>query len=735
MKRFLNMLCVLCALAAIICLSATTVLAAETDTKITELNVLVDDLVPGQPLPTPTVPEGAPYTITSWTWYRRMPRTSISAEGGREKAVTCADGQRYELTVKTEPIDGYTVSNTYTNGLINGSITPNGTNQVIYTGTYTISHTWSLRTVLDRVELSYELPPVGASTAVFAFEYDTTKMRIGNLNLTEGSHDGVFIDHFVNTGEAEVFIGDGYEFSDDVVFVVNGEEMEKVRNHWDGCSFRFSLDYDQNVTKLEFPAWPETVQPGPGGVQELTVPEGAGYRLAKGWMDMRTGQTVETLVAGNVYTLAYVAMPENGFHFTEETVFTLGGEACEPMGDEQYMVIYKPYDLGATKIDRVEITTPKLTKGYAPGNVTVAADAPYEVMETLWAESVTGKFDDAEMVEGPSYNTSIYAIPVLSAKDGYAFADDVKLFINGQEVAVEYCDSMVNVIELAGYAGTLTPPATDGWHKEDNTWAYYRGGEKMKKAWIRDSVGWVYLDENGLMVQNGFAKDSHGTCYMGANGYMVKNRWVKHEGGWYYLDANGYLATNRWIRDSRDWCYVGADGKMYANAWVRDSVGWCYIGEDGYMVRNAWAADSQGICRLGADGYIVKNSWIDDGTGWAYVDDRGYAVQSGWRADSKGWRFIDGYYVVTNVWAKDTQGICRLGADGYMLKNQWVNDGTGWAYVDQNGYAVFDQFVKDSQGTCYIGSGGYMVKGQHIYKDGYHYYIGSDGYLQWQKPY
>lgn len=735
MKRFLNMLCVLCALAAIICLSATTVLAAETDTKITELNVLVDDLVPGQPLPTPTVPEGAPYTITSWTWYRRMPRTSISAEGGREKAVTCADGQRYELTVKTEPIDGYTVSNTYTNGLINGSITPNGTNQVIYTGTYTISHTWSLRTVLDRVELSYELPPVGASTAVFAFEYDTTKMRIGNLNLTEGSHDGVFIDHFVNTGEAEVFIGDGYEFSDDVVFVVNGEEMEKVRNHWDGCSFRFSLDYDQNVTKLEFPAWPETVQPGPGGVQELTVPEGAGYRLAKGWMDMRTGQTVETLVAGNVYTLAYVAMPENGFHFTEETVFTLGGEACEPMGDEQYMVIYKPYDLGATKIDRVEITTPKLTKGYAPGNVTVAADAPYEVMETLWAESVTGKFDDAEMVEGPSYNTSIYAIPVLSAKDGYAFADDVKLFINGQEVTVEYCDSMVNVIELAGYAGTLTPPSTDGWHKEDNTWAYYRGGEKMKKAWIRDSVGWVYLDENGLMVQNGFAKDSHGTCYMGANGYMVKNRWVKHEGGWYYLDANGYLATNRWIRDSRDWCYVGADGKMYANAWVRDSVGWCYIGEDGYMVRNAWAADSQGICRLGADGYIVKNSWIDDGTGWAYVDDRGYAVQSGWRADSKGWRFIDGYYVVTNVWAKDTQGICRLGPDGYMLKNRWVNDGTGWAYVDQNGYAVFDQFVKDSQGTCYIGSGGYMVKGQHIYKDGYHYYIGSDGYLQWQKPY
>ena len=45
------------------------------------------------------------------------------------------------------------------------------------------------------------------------------------------------------------------------------------------------------------------------------------------------------------------------------------------------------------------------------------------------------------------------------------------------------------------------------------------------------------------MVVNEWVKDSVGWCYLDSNGRMVINDWVKDGGKWYYLDANGYMVT------------------------------------------------------------------------------------------------------------------------------------------------------------------------------------------------
>lgn len=731
MKKLRSVLLALCLLIVVACMVAPAVFAADTESVIiTDVHVLVDEPQLGQPLPEPTIPEGANYTISSWKWYKQIDHISNT------EATECEPYCRYELYMEFTPNGGYNFHNTKTNGMINDTITPNWKNQLHLSDTYVISHVWSFKEVIDQVEISYKMPAAGSATSAFSLDplntdrYTERSSRYTFVICDEGMQTYVLEDGRRYETSVILNASDKYEFSKNLVVVVNGQVKSPQSVSWNSCAIRLLLDYDQTVNSVEFPAWPEAVLPGSaGGTADLPVPADAGYTLKSAWIDMRTGKEVAVLEAGDVYTLGYVAIPNSGFHFKEATTYTLGGEPCTPMGSGEYMVIYKSYDLGAKKIDRIDIDLPVLKKGFIPGAATVPTDANYALWELIWAESTTGDISDATQVEVLSYGTSIYALPVLCAAKGYLFAEDVKLYFDGHEVPSVTFYAEGPVLEIAGLYGTLTPPETDGWYQEDHSWVYYQNGEKLTNAWLKDSIGWVYLDQNGLMVKNGWARDSVGWCYMNDQGYMTKAKWIFDGRDWYYIKQTGYMASNAWIKDSRDWCYVGADGKMYINQWAQDSVGWCFLGSDGYMVRNMWASDSAGICRLDGNGYMVKSSWVYDGHGWAYVDDRGYAVVSGWQKDSKGWCFIDNYYIVTDAWVRDSVGICRLGSDGYMLKNQWVNDGYGWAYVDKEGRAVTKQMVKDSKGTCYIDSTGYMVKNKLVTIDGKQYYFDENGYM------
>lgn len=158
---------------------------------------------------------------------------------------------------------------------------------------------------------------------------------------------------------------------------------------------------------------------------------------------------------------------------------------------------------------------------------------------------------------------------------------------------------------------TLKDPGSrpsDGWCLENNKWAYYVNGSKLKKCWKLDSNGWCYLGEDGYMAINEWIMDSQGWCYVGANGYCVTNDWVKDSKGWVYLDASGRMVTNMWVKDSKGWCYVGADGYAETNCWKADSMGWCYLDSDGSMTKNDWVLDGGKWYYLDANGYMISNT-------------------------------------------------------------------------------------------------------------------------------
>ncbi|MBR5524436.1 MAG: carbohydrate binding domain-containing protein, partial [Clostridia bacterium] len=193
------------------------------------------------------------------------------------------------------------------------------------------------------------------------------------------------------------------------------------------------------------------------------------------------------------------------------------------------------------------------------------------------------------------FNSDVFSRVGLAIADygGEAYLDNFRLF------RVEDAAPLVNVDPYAS--------VKNGWHKEDGKWAYYENDVKVANKWVKDSVGWCYLGEDGYAVTNCWKKDSKGWCYLNGSGSMTKNAWVKDNGKWYFLDANGYMVTNAWKKDSKGWVYVGSDGAMLTNAWCKDSQGWCYVGANGYAVTNTWKKDSHGWCYLNGSGSMTKN--------------------------------------------------------------------------------------------------------------------------------
>ena len=165
MKKLRSVLLALCLLIVVACMVAPAVFAADTESVIiTDVHVLVDAPQLGQPLPEPTIPEGANYTISSWKWYKQIDHISNT------EATECEPYCRYELYMEFTPNEGYSFHNTKTNGMINDTITPNWKNQLHLSDTYVISHGWSFKEVIDQVEISYKMPAAGSATSAFSLD-------------------------------------------------------------------------------------------------------------------------------------------------------------------------------------------------------------------------------------------------------------------------------------------------------------------------------------------------------------------------------------------------------------------------------------------------------------------------------------------------------------------------------------------------------------------------------------
>ena len=130
-------------------------------------------------------------------------------------------------------------------------------------------------------------------------------------------------------------------------------------------------------------------------------------------------------------------------------------------------------------------------------------------------------------------------------------------------------------------------------------------------AWLRDSNGWWYCNDDRS---------------------YTTNNWQKINGAWYYFNSWGYMETG-WKQIGGSWYYFHADGKMAHDTWIDGTY---YVGSDGRMLTNTTTPDGY---RVGSDGRYQAGAQDNYS---AYMAQR-FRYESG----SLSWMWFDNDYKYT----------------------------------------------------------------------------------------
>ena len=248
----------------------------------------------------------------------------------------------------------------------------------------------------------------------------------------------------------------GYAFSRDTVVTLNGKRPHylELENEGTYVYFEHSWSFLEQIPAVELPQWPANMQAGDSVSEQLvTVPAGAKYQAGMTWVDMETGQGATVLENGKTYACGYVVVPDTGYEFTEDTAFTVGGEAYDlvQLSEEGYAVLLKFYAIGLETVDTLSLAVEEPEIGAVPGEAVCLAGQPCQVQQSYWLYNASGDMNDsgeiAEVFQEGQYH---YLAATVYAGDGYAFADDLKVYVNGQLMEAE-------VVSIGNYVSLVIP--------------------------------------------------------------------------------------------------------------------------------------------------------------------------------------------------------------------------------------------------------------------------------------
>lgn len=429
----------------------------------------------------PTVPEGAKYSIRVESYEdEEYPCWDWVDEESNESVDTFAENGKYQLEVVLVPADGYDWAD-WEDMLV----TVNGEeidNWHSYDGNLYVYYTYSFKDAIERVDITMPTLQAGSTCDISDIKVPTdAKYAIDSDNSWWESWGP---DEFNGTFEMgnyyylrlSVHVTDPVttEFADDPVVYINGVETDAYYSTDDDGAklyLRYEFDLREVISKVELPALPEIA--AGDAVPEadtITVPDGSHYAGGYEWAiySSSTGSTApgETFENGKNYCLMFSLVSEQGYRFDDDVVITAGGNELTGAitwvyGDGEYLEIMVMYPVGMKVIDKIEITVSEPVVGQKPGEVTVPEDADYFVYDYEWYAADVDNFDKAEYMrkrevfEADKY---YWVLPTLVANEGYVFAADAVVVVNGKTVdmasfAKEYYEGYYVMGDMAAAAG------------------------------------------------------------------------------------------------------------------------------------------------------------------------------------------------------------------------------------------------------------------------------------------
>ena len=348
-------------------------------------------------------------------------------------------------------------------------------------GVFNIYPRYSFMVKLDKVELT--VPTIGEGDTVFGIDDITVPEDVpytvqGLWWYDEDGHiapDAVLEKGKKYRYEIELWPEQGYEFDEgNMDTLINGEKVDGDgdADYWHAYG---ELNLKTIITAVDLPdVLPDELKVG-DPISSGLIKDEEGYSVYRESVQHGVGYVPDGAAAEEaVYALMLLAEAKEGYEFSEDVVITVGGE---PLPDTLFKNFFsdevrygKLYVLDDTQlIDKVEITVDKPEIGKEGGKPSVAEDAPYELDEFLvgWSVADSNDVDEMDELEGVfEEGQHAWLVTALFAKDGYLFADDVEVYVNGKKIELDggttamYDGSMMVCANYMGQLAKEGAPAT-----------------------------------------------------------------------------------------------------------------------------------------------------------------------------------------------------------------------------------------------------------------------------------
>ena len=319
-------------------------------------------------------------------------------------------------------------------------------------GDITYTKTYSFRKTIDKVEVTGVTEPVvGQAPTTDGIKVPAdANYYIGSVswwNIDTSQEATVFEDGYEYGIVIPILSKEGYEIALDAVILLDGEEGYGFSHSTGDASISKEYSLKTAVDEIKFDNVPE-LKVGETVKDMYISQEGAKYAVSiwyEVWND--TTQSYEkftgVIESGKAYNMYVEARMAQGFCYDEDvTKVYVNGKLTDDLITSGNWVLYRTrFSSGLKVIDKVEITIDKPVAGNHSSIEPVAtvpdgANYSVDAEQIYWLLGNNERYTylwDNYFEEGKSYGVDFS----LYADEGYVFADDLVVVVNGVALAFD----------------------------------------------------------------------------------------------------------------------------------------------------------------------------------------------------------------------------------------------------------------------------------------------------------
>lgn len=418
---------------------------------------------------------------------------------------------------------------------------------------------YSLLPVVESVDIKVTEPKIGAAPAdpvVSSNEYSINYFEWYDVN--NGEYVVKFEDGHKYQLALSLACADGYEFAEDLVVTINGENSTNYHSDTSFLyvyqSYSFLKQIDQVDITLPAPAIGQTAS-----CDNIKAAAGKGYKISDMYWMQGDVEFTGTFAKAK-YTLEMYLEAEEGYEFSEDCKVYINGEETEEFWlDESWGNIYQSYSFRdvITKVDLPEFPDVKVGDSVASGELQVAADARY----AAYAQWVKYESEyDITPVEGTVEDNSIYYMMVfLIPDDECEFAEDLTITVGGktynsnlkyvspEDVQIvkmySYGFEIIDTVELTVAApengklqSQITVPTDANYTLSDASWGVSKTDNVYNTDELEKDVPFAYGNYYWIA---GNLQPKEGYVFSDEVKFLVNGEQVEINTDYYYIFADG----------------------------------------------------------------------------------------------------------------------------------------------------------------------------------------------------